>query len=178
MKLDLGSGPTPQHDHLGVDVFERPPVVGQHHGVINFRFSLVGERWPFESESAEALYSSHLIEHLPAANTFYHKDVLARFFEEAWRVAKMGALFTLRWPALVDERTGKWLPSAFFDPTHRRFIPREQLLYFSAQGRREMGVEQYGFECNWTIVEMAQRALTTDESVIEYIAVLRKAPLE
>lgn len=175
MKLDLGSGPTPRDGHLGIDVRAYPAVPGQHDGVLSFPLDQ-GERWPFADESVEALYSSHLIEHLPAT-TVAGKDVLAHFFEQAWRVALMGATFFLRWPSLIDEQTGAWLPSAFFDPTHRRWIPREQLLYFSSVGRHDLDVEQYDFRCNWVIERVAQASLTTDRTVLEYQALLRKHPL-
>lgn len=176
MKLDLGSGPTPLDGYQGIDIEGYPPVPGQHLGVTAFRLDR-GYEWPFKDDSIEALHSSHLIEHLPAQSTLGGKDILAHFFEEAWRVAAPGALFTLRWPSLIDEQTGQWLTSAFYDPTHRRFIPKEQLLYWSARGRRDLGVEQYGFRCNWALVSVAQRPLTTDRVVLEYHAVLRKEPL-
>lgn len=175
MKLDLGSGPTPLDGHLGIDLANHPPVPGKHLGVKAFRLDR-GYDWPFEDGSVEALYSSHLIEHLPAS-TALGKDILAHFFEQAWRVAELGALFVVRWPSLIDEETGKWLPSAFFDPTHRRFIPREQMLYWSVQGRTDLGVEHYGFRCNWVSVRIGQRALTEDRLVMEYEQILRKEPL-
>lgn len=175
MRLDLGSGPTPLDGHLGLDLMEVPPFAGKHSGVWKFRLD-TGQTWPFANNSIEGLHSSHLIEHLPAANVD-GKDILARFFEEAWRIAMPGALFNLRWPSIIDEETGRWLPSAFYDPTHRRWIPKEQLLYFSCQGREHLGVEQYDFRCNWTLVTVGQRSLTTDRSVLEYHAVLRRDPL-
>lgn len=175
MKLDLGSGPTPLDGHLGIDLEPQPPVAGKHLGVIALPLDR-GITWPFEDDSIESLYSSHLIEHLPAS-TAHGKDILAHFFEQAWRVARMGALFVLRWPSLIDEETGKWMTSVFFDPTHRRWIPREQLAYFSAQGRKDLDVEHYGFRCNWVEVSVGQRPLTPDRRVLEYQAVLRKEPL-
>lgn len=175
MKLDLGSGPKPRDGHLGVDLAAAPAVPGVHLGVIAFRLDGAAP-WPFADASIDALYSSHLVEHLPA-DTAHGKDILARFFEEAWRVAQMGATFLLRWPSLIDEETRAWLPSAFFDPTHRRWIPREQLLYFSSTGRRDLGVEHYDFQCNWVTERVAQAALTPDRSILEYQALLRKAPL-
>ena len=170
MKLDLGSGPNPRDGHVGVDL--NPP---DHPWGVCFRFG-TGEPWPFADESVEALYSSHLIEHIPSG-TALGRDTLAQFFEEAWRVAKPEATFFLRWPSIIDEETRQWLPSAFFDPTHRRWIPREQMLYWSVQGRIDLGVEQYDFRCNWVLERCAQAALTTDRSVLEYQALLRKHPL-
>ena len=104
MKLDLGSGPNPRDGHVGVDL--NPP---DHPWGVCFRFG-TGEPWPFADESVEALYSSHLIEHIPSG-TALGRDTLAQFFEEAWRVAKPEATFFLRWPSIIDEETRQWLPS-------------------------------------------------------------------
>ncbi len=175
IRLDLGSGPRPLEGHLGIDQFDLPAVPGFHQGVRRWP---LGDNtpWPLADDSVESLYSSHLIEHLPN-ESIDGKDVLAFFFEEAWRVALPLATFTLRWPSVIDEETGQWKASAFYDPTHRRFIPRQQLLYFSTQGRHHLGVQQYGFRCNWVLDSVGQRALTPDREILEYLAILHKEPL-
>lgn len=169
-RLDLGCGATPRDGYVGVDrTWRRPGIIG---------WNLADAPWPWADESIEALTSSHLIEHLPPLNR-YGQDVLIRFFEEAWRICKPGALFHLRWPAPFDPRTGTALESAWWDPTHYRRIPHQQIVgYFSAIGRREMGVESYGIQCNWVETrEVVCRTLTSDERVIEYDAELRRDPL-
>lgn len=168
MKLDLGSGPIPRAGFVGVDL--RPPAGG-----VAFDFDSA-EPWPFETASVDELYSSHLIEHLHAGR-FGGRDVLVRFFEEAWRVGKPGSTLYLRWPSLVDESTGAPLASYWYDPTHRRAIPRQQLLYFSLEGRRHLGVEFYDYRCNWVIERCGQGALTEDRTLLEYQALLRHHPL-
>jgi SAM-dependent methyltransferase len=168
--LDLGSGPNPPHPWLGVD-----KVGGL--AVECYDFTSV-DPWPFADDSADALRSSHLIEHLPAM-PLAGKDLLIRFFEEAWRVAKPGAIFELRWPVPFHPITGLPIPSAWWDPTHYRHIPLQQIWsYFTSEGRAGMGVESYGIRCNWSCAEPPiVRALTEDDAVLEYRLMLRKEPL-
>lgn len=137
LKLDLGSGPRPAEGFKGVDIVD---------GITDFRVDLGSDQpWPWADNSVDELRSVHFIEHLPA---IYHtrlrppQDALFRFFDEAFRVAKPGATFTLIWPALQSVR-------AFQDPTHRRFIPAETLSYLSRANREAMGLQHYNVECNW-----------------------------
>jgi hypothetical protein len=141
LRLDLGSGPRPREGFEGVDVV---PGVARH----CFDLSSAAP-WPFPENSVDELHSSHFLEHLDAA---YHRgvegypggrvDVLYRFFDEAFRVAKPGATFTCQWPALQSVR-------AFQDPTHRRFVPAEMIGYLSVEGRKALGQEHLGIRCNW-----------------------------
>lgn len=163
-RLDLGSGPRPREGYTGVDRQWARNVVPW-----DFRST---EDWPFESESVEALYSSHLIEHLPPVNVL-GGDVLVRFFEEAWRVARVGAVFELRWPVPFHPETGLPVASAWWDPTHYRHIPDQQIYsYFSVEGRRAMGVESYGIRCNWYMRQVGYRVLNDHPLVLEYVAEL------
>lgn len=141
VRLDLGSGPRPKEGFDGVDVVP---------GVSKYCFDLSSaEPWPFDSDSVDEMHSSHFLEHLDAA---YHRgvagypggrvDVLYRFLDEAYRVAKDGCVLTVQWPALKSVR-------AFQDPTHRRFVPAEGITYWSVEGRRAMGQEHLGIRCNW-----------------------------
>ena len=79
------------------------------------------------------------------------QDALFWFLDEAWRVCKPGGEFLLRWPALRREDTRDICMSAFVDPTHYRFIPLEQIHYWSRAGRTARGVEQYRASCNWVV---------------------------
>lgn len=130
-RLDLGSGVTPREGFTGVDRIQAP-------GVVTFDLAS-GARWPFEDGSASELHSSHFIEHLPATELETPHgpcDAFVWFMEEAWRVAAPAAHFTLRWPAVQRADTGEFVSTAFLDPTHRRFIPIEQIpLYFDARRR-------------------------------------------
>jgi len=168
-KLDLGCGRVPFGGFTGVDKDWGPNIIG---------WNLLEFPWPWADQSIEALRSSHLIEHLPAY-PWQGKDILVRFFEEAWRICKPGALFHLRWPVPFDVQTGAPIPSAWWDPTHYRHIPHEQITsYFWRDGRKAMDVEGYGIRCNWAPTRPIHvRNLTNDGRVQEYDAELRREDL-
>lgn len=227
MKLDLGCGKEPFAGHIGVDFpddsngFDVPGVVrigdGTHRtlvprgpriderGIVRFDLSS-GHPWPFEDESVEGLFSSHVIEHLPACRILCFdrdsstevpkglpddisllkcvgtRDALLRFMDEAWRVTKPGGEFVLRWPALRNERTEEWQPAAFQDPTHYRFVDARQINYWSREGRRGLGVEQYRAICNWVpkkleegVIHFLQRELLPAK-ILENEVLLVKEP--
>lgn len=186
-RLDLGSGPEPAEGYEGVDVCEGERVV---------TFDLVsGHPWPFDGGSVEALRSSHFIEHVPLTvvharqymsprhepsevitgwvQGYGQRDALVWVFEEAWRVAQLGARFELSWPALRDEQTGALQPWAFADPTHRRFIPKEFLHYLSAEDRKRLGL-WYDWRCNWRVERGSQ---VSRGQVKELSVTLVKEPL-
>lgn len=202
MKLDLGCGNSVEEGHVGVDlpsdelapqdrVGPLQPVVDAS-GIIRFDLCS-GIPWPFEDESIDGLFSSHVIEHLPAARIAVYRwkrrelgdflqcigtqDALFWFLDEAWRVTKIGGELLLRWPALRDERDGSIQTLAFVDPTHYRFIPVEQYLYWYRQGRKAMGVTQYRVRCNWVPKQRSQRQLVGGSiEVVENEFVLVKEP--
>lgn len=200
-RLDLGSGPRAYRPadielgddlYLGIDQRVFP-------GIVQFDLAS-GDAWPFADEQMEALFSSHLIEHLPAGEVRAHEfwdDVLGRrssvpgrwqrsrgnqdalfwFMDEAWRITKPGGRFELHWPALVDRRPnhGYWCLGPFMDPTHRRFIPFETIsLYCSAEGRAHHGVSNYDVRCNWIVREYGQGELAP--GLIEERVVLERGP--
>lgn len=190
LRLDLGSGPKPSAGYTGVDLEPAEEVYG---------FDLAsGQPWPFADGSVEELRSSHFIEHVPPevveARHFVElggsrvveptswvkrhcfRDALVWVMEEAWRVAKPGALFHLSWPSLYDEQTGAFQPWAFADPTHRRFIPKEFLHYLSAQDRARLGVA-YDWRCNWVIAQGSGQQRNLGGDIREIAVDLRKEPL-
>ena len=139
LRLDLGSGPRPPDGWVGVDLCE--PAEGADVR----RFDLASaEPWPFLDDTVDELRASHLIEHLPNANVFPGYDMLLWFFDQAWRVARVGATFTLAWPNPMS-------PVAYRDPTHRRFLALGVLDYLSEQGRETLGVSQYQVRCDWRV---------------------------
>jgi hypothetical protein len=140
LRLDLGSGPRPAEGFEGVDVVD---------GVTDHTVNLCdGHTWPWADSSVDELRSCHFIEHIDAGYVWTTEkparrlDALLWFFDEAFRIAKPGAVFKVQWPALQSVR-------AFQDPTHRRFIPAQMIHYLSREGRKAMGVEHYGATCNW-----------------------------
>jgi hypothetical protein len=136
LRLDLGAGKPPKEGYASVDV-----LAGS-----DYEVDLCdGRPWPFETESIEALYSSHFIEHIPTETLPGGRDRFFWFFDEAYRIARPGAEFELRWPVW----NSVW---AYQDPTHRRFIPPQTLGYLSARGRDILRVSSYNVRCNWEIV--------------------------
>lgn len=149
-RLDLGCGQKPAPGFTGVDVL---PATRD---VVSFDL-FSGELWPWSADSVDELRAHHVIEHIPADTvqpTCYDsrtktqrpvgrsKDALFFFFDEAFRIAKPGALFTVVWPSLKSS-------DAFRDPTHRRFLPLEFLHYLSRAGRESMHVDHYNVNCDW-----------------------------
>lgn len=137
LRLDLGSGPRPAEGFQGVDIV--PGVTNHYCDLCN------GARWKWSDNSVDELRSSHFIEHIPQDKIHTPegwKNAFFWFFDECFRIAKPGAVFTVQWPALQSVR-------AFQDPTHSRFIPAETFGYLSIEGRKAMGVEHYGATCNW-----------------------------
>lgn len=185
MKLDLGCGKTPIEGYVGVDLPEDELAIPRETGPLQshvdadgvIRFDLAsGVPWPFADESVDGLFSSHVIEHLPAARIRVYEwtsgqfnrhlltctgtqDALFWFLDEAWRITRPGGEFLLRWPALRDERNGEIQEQAFLDPTHYRFIPVHQHLYWCRKGRETLGVSQYRVRCNWALKSSSQREL-------------------
>lgn len=171
VRLDLACGWHCKEGFRGIDKF---------YGAPEDRWDLF-QPWPIADSSVDELHSSHFIEHIPARTIGeqYTLQIMRRFFEdcrinrgsprdplasyadefprdpetncwiaffnEAFRVAKPGAAFALQWPALQSVR-------AFQDPTHRRFIPMESLLYLSKEWRILQGLEHYlGATCDWIV---------------------------
>jgi hypothetical protein len=176
--LDLGSGPTPAPDFLGVD------LGGDGDGVVHVDL-WNGHRWPFESNSIERLRAWHVIEHIPHDRVpleMTEAKVLRRsngvetrsvvpfrrtqdaffwFFDEAFRIAKSGCTFELAWPH-------PWHEHAVQDPTHCRSVSVATLHYLSREGRRSLRVHHYPVSCDWHIVPGSVTVLGSDESLLPY----------
>lgn len=140
LKLDLGCGQTPRAGFEGVDL---------HAPNAKHRVHLWdGTPWPWADSSVAELAASHLIEHIDAAYLPNGRDALLFFFDEAWRVAKPGAVFHLQWPALQSVR-------AFQDPTHRRYIPMQTLAYLDKNWREMNKLDHYLGASDWVMEHCA-----------------------
>ena len=170
VRLDLGAGQNPKDGYEAVDL-HAPNVA---HRVDLFRFP-----WPFEDNSVDELHASHLIEHIPnrdieerdiipppnlegtiqfahaggdasatmlnwnrIRDEFIGKDMLFAFFDECYRILKHDGVLTLVWPALRSNR-------AFQDPTHRRYIPQETLMYLDPAWRKVNKLDHYRVNCHF-----------------------------
>lgn len=184
-RLDLGCGTRPKEGFTGVDI--RGWQGGDPSVIIAWDLADGSRPWPFDDEQIEELYCSHMIEHIEARDTWVERrgvlqDSLFYFFDQAYRVAKPGATFTLLWPALegsaesLQELGGRPLvmPGPVFqDPTHRRYLSRAFLNYLSVEGRRGLGVEQYEIRCDWRTLRCAL-LVDPDRVPLQYQALLQK----
>lgn len=145
LKLDLGCGQNCREGFEGVDRF----APNAKHKVHLWS----GERWPWADSSVSELNCTHVIEHIDAGWVYPDgdrgrlegaKDAFLFFFDEAWRIAKPGATFRLQWPALQSVR-------AFMDPTHRRFIPLQTMMYLDRNWREMNKLGHYLGSCDWVL---------------------------
>jgi hypothetical protein len=180
--LDLGSGPCPAPGFTGVDL-----CAGEVSGSVVVWDLTDGSPWPFDDESVEALHCSHFIEHIPRdrvviGTTEFQRTIrspgepkrvekgrIARtqdaffwFFDEAYRVAKSGCRFTLRWPHPQSDAADQ-------DPTHARRIPASMLNYLSVDGRRALGVQQYPVFCDWRLEPGSVHELASTEALAPFL---------
>lgn len=137
VKIDLACGQCPADGFIGYDL--HAPETDRVR-----RLDLLKFPWPIETASVDEARSSHYIEHIPMRETEDGKDLFFAFFDELHRVLKPGAPVTIIWPALQSVR-------AFQDPTHRRFIPWESLLYLNAGWRAANGLDHYRVACDFDI---------------------------
>ena len=92
------------------------------------REGVVGKRFPFEDACAEAVFASHLLEHLPL-------DVAANCFREIYRVLKPGGVVRLGVPDLdlLVRRFASHAPDEFvvqiFESQHSRDKNRHHWVY-------------------------------------------------
>lgn len=184
LSLDLGSGPCPAAGYVGVDVFDSELEGARVIGCDLWS----GKSWPFESESAGRLRSSHLIEHIPHDRIVigstrvkrvvrspgrppvtHHEvipltqDAFFWFFDEAFRIAAPGCRFELSWPHPQSDGADQ-------DPTHCRRVPVSVLHYLSREGRRSLRVHHYPVRCDWHVEPGSVRELGTETSLTPFTA--------
>lgn len=151
-KLDLGCGQNVRPGFEGLDLLSPKADV---------KIDLLRFPWPIDDESCDELNCSHFIEHIPArevtrydlwsavdgglvpgADEFVGQDMLLAFFDECHRILIPGGTMKVIWPALQSVR-------AFQDPTHRRYIPSETMLYLNAEWRKVNGLDHYLVRCDF-----------------------------
>lgn len=168
--LDLGCGAQARVGYVGVDLAGGDIQMDLANGM----------SWPWADDSVDGFHSSHMIEHIradyvyPSRSFLLGQDAFMFFFDEAYRIAKPGALFELSWPCLKSV----W---AFQDPTHRRYIPVETLSYLSREAREALRVPGYA-KCDWVLEDDVKVLMPGGVSVydpscwdagLEYRALLR-----
>lgn len=142
MKLNLACGKHKIPGWLNIDISEQvqPDMVMDLLAtpwVISPRDN--GDDPQFDDCEVEEIFCSHFVEHIG--------DELIAFMDEAHRVLKPGRLFRIRCPYYTSIR-------AVQDPTHKRFISEAMFQYFSAEGRKRLGMDHYPIKADFDVQEM------------------------
>lgn len=104
LKLNLGCGPHKLEGYVNIDI----------HPSADLQLDLEAARLPYEDESVDIIYSSHVFEHI--------KNLIP-LMNECHRVMKPGSIINIAVPHVP------WL-EAFSDPTHVRFFTTETWRYW------------------------------------------------
>ncbi|MCC7328319.1 MAG: methyltransferase domain-containing protein [Burkholderiales bacterium] len=166
VRLNLGCGRHPIEGWVNVDIAALPGV-----DVVADLDACRTTPLPFADDSVSTMLMTHALEHI--------HDTLA-LMQELHRVAKPGALLTLRCPYGSSD-------DAFEDPTHCQRFFMNSFLYFSqpAYWRAD-----YGYRGDWEVVDItlllpasenanlaleaiAQRVRQLRNTVFEMVVVLR-----
>lgn len=140
LKLDLGCGNNLQKDFVGVDIVGKPHTQATVVHDLFFDFP-----WPFEDNTVDEVFASHVIEHLPHGNG--SSDPFFNFMDEVHRILKKGGIARFVCPYYANAR-------AFQDPTHQRFITEPTFLYFTKKWRKMNRLEHYPVKCDFDIVKI------------------------
>lgn len=127
IRLDLGCGKNPREGFTGVDSRD----FGQAHKV-----DLGKAKWPWADNSVEEAHSSHMIEHLTAAERIH-------FVNELYRVLKPGGKCTVIVPHWASCR-------AYGDLTHQWPPVSEFWFYYlSKDWRATQAPHNDGYKCDF-----------------------------
>lgn len=137
IKLDIGCGKNKQPGHIGVDKIKFDGV--------DVQFDAGVDRWPYDDDSVEAIYTSHFVEHLRA-----HERI--HFVNEAYRVLKKDCKVTVIVPHWASCR-------AYGDMTHQWPPVSEFWFYYLDKNWRasnaphtQIDVLQNGYSCDFAAV--------------------------
>lgn len=136
MRYDLGCGNKKQEGFIGIDITKEGTQA-------DIEFDLLTFPWTFaQDESAEEVFCSHFLEHIPHGDGFH--DPFFDFFNEVWRILKPQGLATFITPYYTSMR-------AFQDPTHQRFIAEGTYAYLDADWRKENKLEHYPIHTDFKV---------------------------
>jgi SAM-dependent methyltransferase len=136
-RLDVGCGKNKKEGFIGIDQYKMDGV----DVVMDVR-----ERWPYDDDSVDEVYSSHFIEHLTG-------EERVRFFNEMYRVLKPGCKAVIITPHWASNR-------AYGDFTHQWPPVAEMMFYYLSKKWRETDAPHTDvrwnpngyscdFECTW-----------------------------
>lgn len=150
LRLNLGCGNTRIDDFVGVD-FMPSDAVDVSHDLTQFP-------WPWDDNSVDEIIAFHLIEHIPMVEVDYPGferpiDAMCAFMNEVYRVLKPGSGIKLQYPHHASDR-------AFWDPTHRRFIPPMTWNYFTKAWLEGNNLTQMPITCNFEILSIGLEAIS------------------
>jgi SAM-dependent methyltransferase len=169
-KLDLACGIGKREGFFGIDKLDLPDV--------DFIWDLEKYPWPIESESADEIFCSHYVEHIPhnVNNPNDNRDGFLQFVDECYRILKPGGKLNVIAPYYASMR-------AFGDPTHTRYICDLSFNHCNKQWLKQANVPDYGQKANFDIKisyrinnemalksdEVRTKAFTKDWNAIEDI---------
>ena len=139
VRYDLACGSNLQKGFIGIDFTKKGTQAKIEH-------NLFVTPWPIESNSADELFASHFVEHIPHGTDGFH-DPFWDFFNEAWRILKPNGIFRIVTPYYTSGR-------AFQDPTHQRFITEATFMYLTKAWRKVNRLEHYPINTNFEIVKI------------------------
>lgn len=93
--------------------------------------------YPFKSNSADAIFASHFVEHLDGKERM-------EFMNECYRILKTGCQMKLIHPY-------NWSNRAFQDPTHKSFINADSYYYFQKEWREANKLSHYPIHCDFEV---------------------------
>ena len=135
--LDIACGQRKQPGATGIDIAECEGVDIVH--------DLNNYPWPIDSDSVQTAMCSHYIEHIPMIHVQHdgrNKDALLAFFDEVYRILVPEGQLTILVPYYTSVRCWQ-------DPTHRRAINENTLLYTWKHWRVENKVDHYNVSCDF-----------------------------
>lgn len=150
VKLDLACGQHPTAGFTGVDIWDGAEVT---HDLLTFP-------WPWADKAISEVVCNHFVEHIPMTEVG-GVDLLCAFMNELHRVLKVGGRATIQHPHLHSDR-------AFWDPTHRRFIPYMTWYYFDVNWRLGNGLDHYPITADFEIITIEGVGIANDVMTRHY----------
>ncbi|MFM7009818.1 MAG: class I SAM-dependent methyltransferase [Betaproteobacteria bacterium] len=139
MKIDIGCGSKKLGpDWIGVDQY---PMNG-----VDFVVNFAKDPLPFENESVDEVYCSHVLEHLTNLNDKWERIHL---FNEVYRVLKEGGRAKFIFPHWCSQRY-------YGDPTHKEPFSEMGFLYLAREWRQvhaphaDISWNKCGYDCDFT----------------------------
>jgi len=129
IKLDLGCGRNKVAGFTGVDLYS--PDADVKHDLFKFPY-------PWKSGTVSEIHASHFLEHIP-------QKLRWPFFEECWRILKIGGIMRMSVPSWKSER-------AYGDMTHEWPPVTTFALFYLNKDWREVNkltYGQYAIKCNF-----------------------------